>query len=90
MKAPFNASPSQRSLYLCSNLIEVAKFPEKHQKLLVELDLLGGVRQVSLGQRVGQQTSEAFQYKIKVLPLGDHKDADFHNAIFTVMILEDF
>lgn len=49
------------------NLIEVAKFPEQHQQLLMELDFLGGMGQVRLSQRVGQETSEALQYKIKVL-----------------------
>lgn len=67
MKAPFNASPPQRSLYLCSNLIEVAKFPEKHQKLLVELDLLGGSGQIRLDERVIEQPSQTFKDKAQVL-----------------------
>lgn len=86
----FPENPLASCCILCSHLVEVAEFPEEDQQLLVELDLLGGVRQVSLGQRVGQQTSQAFQYKIKVLPLGDHKDTDFHNTVFKVMTLEDF
>lgn len=39
-----------------SDLVEVAKLPEEHQQLLVELDFLGGVWQVGLGQGVVEQT----------------------------------
>lgn len=60
-------------MVLRSNLIEVTKLPEQHQQLLVELDLLGGVGQVGLSQRVGQQTSQALQYKVKVLPMERRK-----------------
>ena len=49
------------------NLIEVTKLPEKNQQLLVELDLLGRIRQISLSQRICQQASKAFQYKVEVL-----------------------
>lgn len=35
----------------------------------MELDLLGRVRQVSLSQRVGQQTCKALQYKVKILQM---------------------
>ena len=58
-----------------SNLIEVAKLPEKHQQLLVELDFFCGVRQVSLSKRIGQQTSEARQNKVNVLPVEEHSNS---------------
>lgn len=65
------------------NLIEVAKLPEKHQQLLVELDLLSGVRQISLSQRIGQQTSETLQYKVKVLRMGDRNIHTLYFHLFS-------
>lgn len=38
------SSPTKETRFSFSNLIEVAKLPEKYQQLLVELDLLSGVR----------------------------------------------
>lgn len=76
-------------LVLCSNLVEVTELPEKHQQLLVELDLLGGVRQVRLGQRVGQQTSEALQDKVKVLQM-DRQKVWFGKLYRTKKILKNF
>lgn len=35
----------------------------------MELDLLGRVRQVSLSQRIGQQTCKALQDKVKILQM---------------------
>lgn len=59
---------------LIPNLVEVTKLPEKHQQLLVELDLLGGVWKVSLSQRVGQQSRQALQDKVKVLQIEIRKE----------------
>lgn len=59
---------------LFANLVEVAELPEKNQQLLVELDLLGRVWQVSLSQWVGQQPCQALQYKVKVLQMGEKRD----------------
>lgn len=50
-----------------SYLVEITKFPEEDQKLLVELDLLGGVGQVGLSERVSEQASQAFQHKVIIL-----------------------
>ena len=54
------------------NLVEVTELPEKHQQLLVELDLLGRVGQVGLSQGVGQQTRQALQHEVKVLQMETH------------------
>lgn len=62
-----------------SNLVEVAELPEEHQQLLVELDLLGGVWQVGLGQRVVEETSQALQNEVKVLP-GRHRTGFRHGS----------
>lgn len=48
-------------------LVEITKFPEEDQKLLVELDLLGGVGQVGLSEWVSEQASQAFQHKVIIL-----------------------
>lgn len=58
------------------NLVKVTKFPEQHQQLLMELDFLGGMGQVRLSQRVGQETSEALQHKIKILQTGKAQEHD--------------
>lgn len=44
-----------------THLVEVAEFPEEDQQLLVELDLLGGMRQVGLDQRIVKQPCQTFQ-----------------------------
>lgn len=48
-------------------LVEVAQLPKENEQLLVKLDLLGGVGQIGLGQRVGQQAGQSFQDKVIVL-----------------------
>lgn len=52
---------------MVSYFVEITKFPEEDQKLLVKLDLLGGVGQVGLSQRVSEQASQAFQDKVIIL-----------------------
>ena len=49
------------------NLVEVTELPEEDQQLLMEMDLLGGTRQVSLDQGVIQQLSQALQDEAQVL-----------------------
>lgn len=48
-------------------LVEVTEFPEEHQQLLMKLNLLAGMRQIRLQQRVGQQSTDPSQDKMKVL-----------------------
>lgn len=48
-------------------LVEVTELPEENQQLLMELDLLGGVRQVCLLQWVRQEPSQALQDEVEVL-----------------------
>lgn len=50
-----------------THLVEVTELPEEDEEFLVEVDLLGGVGQVGLGQRVVQQPGQAFQDEAKVL-----------------------
>lgn len=54
-------------LALAPHLVEVAELPEEDQQLLVELDLLGGSRQVRLDQRVVHQPGQTFQDEAQVL-----------------------
>jgi len=49
------------------HLVEVAELPEENQQLLVELDLLGGLREVSLDQGVVEQPSQPFEDEAQVL-----------------------
>lgn len=49
------------------HLVEVAELPEEDQQLLVELDLLGRSRQISLNQRVVEQPSQTFKDEAQVL-----------------------
>lgn len=55
--------------FVCSfmYLVKVTEFPEEHQQLLMELDLLAGMRQIRLHQRVIQQSTDPSQDKMKVL-----------------------
>lgn len=48
-------------------LVEVTEFPEEDQQLLLKLNLLAGVRQVRLLQRVIQQSTDPSQDQMKVL-----------------------
>lgn len=52
---------------MISYLVKITKFPKEDQKLLVELDLLGGVGQVGLSERVSEQASQTFQHKVIIL-----------------------
>lgn len=49
------------------HLVVVTELPEEDQQLLVELDLLGGMRQVSLDQGIVHQPSQTFQDEAQVL-----------------------
>lgn len=48
-------------------LVDVAHSPEKNQKLLMKVYLLGRAREVGLDQRVVQKASQAFQDEGHVL-----------------------
>ena len=52
---------------LSTHLVDIAHLPEEHQQLLVELDPLGGARQVGLLQGVVQQARDALQDEPEVL-----------------------
>lgn len=43
------------------HLVDVTELPEENQQLLMELDLLGRMRQVSLDERVVEQPGHTFQ-----------------------------
>ena len=58
---------STPSVARAPHLVEVTELPEEDQQLLVELDLLGGVRQVRLDQRVVEQPSQTFEDEAQVL-----------------------
>ncbi|TNN33636.1 hypothetical protein EYF80_056201 [Liparis tanakae] len=49
------------------HLVEVTELPEEDQQLLVELDLLGRVRQVGLDQAVVHQPGQTLQDEAQVL-----------------------
>lgn len=57
----------QNSSRSSTHLVEVTELPEDDQQLLVELDLLGGTRQVGLDQGIIQQSSQTFQDEAQVL-----------------------
>lgn len=59
-------------------LVEVTELPEENQQLLMELDLLGGVGQVRLLQRVRQEPSQALQDEVEVL----QKERFFKSSTF--------
>lgn len=58
---------STASVARAPHLVEVTELPEEDQQLLVELDLLGGARQVRLDQRVVEQPSQTFEDEAQVL-----------------------
>lgn len=47
-------------------LVVITELPEENKELLVKVDLLGGVREVCLLQRVVEEPSEATQHKREV------------------------
>lgn len=60
--------PHGRRLWGVSvHLVEVAEFPKQDEEFLVEGDLLGGVGQVGLHQRVVEEPAHTFQDEAQVL-----------------------
>lgn len=50
-----------------SHLVDVAELPEEDQQLLLELDPLGGMRQVRLDQRVVEEPRQTSQDEAQIL-----------------------
>lgn len=55
-----------------SHLVDVAELPEEDQQLLLELDPLGGMRQVRLEQRVVEEARQTSQYEAQILVKTSH------------------
>lgn len=46
--------------------VVIAHFPEKNEKLLMEMDFFRGIRQVSLHHWIVQQSCDSFQHELEV------------------------
>ena len=65
-------------------LVDITHLPEEHEELLVELNLLGGPRQVGLDERVVQQSRQPTQDEVEILEKQIQEYCQFHKENYYI------
>lgn len=71
-------APAELLNVRASHLVDVAELPEEDQQLLLELDPLGGMRQVRLDQRVVEEPRQTSQDEAQILVKTSHCQVELY------------